>query len=331
MAGILEVGNYRANVGEKKCGHWKIAETPSGDISLPIFLINGKGKGPTLTITAGSKPCVYAGIEACIRVSKMVNPQVLKGKIITCPVLDIPSFNTITPDICAIDLKPIPRQPRETGSISNIIGKVRSKLISMADYAIDLHGGDLDENLIEGIVISGWTGDPSYDEKVIQLVKLFRPKAWQRRPQCTAKTVPSILIESGGGGKLDEHQIMFHVKGLFNVMKGLKMIEDEPEPPIQPEFVYGIGHRYELRASRGGIYYSYVSAGEHLNEGQVIGKIGNLFGEIVETIYSPVTGRIIAYWDENKVLNTGDIIGVVYESDDEIEYTITPPKGWSNS
>jgi predicted deacylase len=330
MVGILEVGNLRANTGEKINGYWKIAETPSSDISIPIFLINGKGKGPTLTITAGSKPCVYAGIEACIRISKMINPNELNGNIITCPVLDIPSFNTITPDVCAIDLKPIPRAPNEMGSISNIIGKARSKLMSMADYSVDLHGGDLDENLIEGIVISGWTGDVSYDEKVIQMVKWFMPKAWQRRPIRTPINVPNILIESGGGGKLEEHQIEFHIKGLLNVMKGLGMIDGELEASIQPEFVYGIGRRYEIRAGRGGIYYSKVFAGDHLTKGQVIGKIGNLFGEIVETICSPVTGRIIAYWDENKVLNTGDIIGVVYSSDNEKDYTIKPPKGWIN-
>lgn len=326
MVEIFKVGNLEAERNEKTYGFWKIAETASTDIALPIFLINGKGEGPTLCITAGSKPCVYAGIVAGIRISKMIDPKELSGKIIICPVIDIPSFNTITPDVCAIDLKPIPRQPSETGSMSNIIGKARKKLISMADYAIDLHGGDLDENLIEGIVISGWTGDTSYDEKVIQLVKWFRPKAWQRRPTRMTKTIPSILVESGGGGKLEEDQIDFHVKGLINVMKGLKMLDGKPESPVQPDFVYGIGPRHELRAGRGGIYYSKVSAGDHLEKGQVIGKIGNLFGETVETLTSPVTGRIIAYWDENKVLNTGDIIGVVYASDAETDYMITPPK-----
>ena len=327
MVERLQVGNLKAEKNEKAYGFWKIAETPSTDIALPIILINGKGDGPTLCITAGSKPCVYAGIEAGIRISKLINPEELNGKLIICPVIDIPSFNTITSDVCAIDLKPIPREPRETGSISNIIGKARRKLISMADYAIDLHGGDLDENLIEGIVISGWTGDIGYDEKVINLVKWFRPKAWQRKPALMTKTIPSILIESGGGGKLEEGQIDFHIQGLINVMKGLKMIDGEPKSSIPPDFVYGIGQRFELRAGRGGIYYSKVSAGDHLEKGQVIGTIGNLFGDTVETLTSPVTGRIIAYWDENKVLNTGDIIGVVYASDTETDYTIKPPKG----
>jgi hypothetical protein len=33
--------------------------------------------------------------------------------------------------------------------MSNIIGQARIKLMSMADCTIDLHGGDIDENLIE--------------------------------------------------------------------------------------------------------------------------------------------------------------------------------------
>jgi len=327
MVGTIEVGNLKVNTGEKIRGFWKIAETPSSDIEIPIFLISGKGDGPTLCVTAGSKPCVYSGIDACIKISNMVDPAKLNGNLITCPIVDIPSFNTQTPDVCSIDLKPIPRRPRESGSISNIIGKARNKLISMADYAIDLHGGELDENLIEGIVISGWTGDADYDEKVIQLVKWFRPNAWQRSPRLATKTIPSILIESGGGGKLEESQVAFHVDGLLNVMKGLKMIEGAPEPPIKPEFVYGIGQRHQLRANRGGIYYSNVTAGDHLEEGQVIGTIGNVFGETVEEIISPVTGRIIAYWDENKVMNMGDNIGVIYGTDEETDYTVEPPKG----
>ena len=106
------------------------------------------------------------------------------------------------------------------------------------------------------------------------------------------------------------------------------MIEGAPEPPIKPEFVYGIGQRYQLRANRGGIYYSKVTAGDHLEKGQVIGTIGNVFGETVEKITSPVSGRIIAYWDENKVMNTGDNIGVIYGTDEETNYTVKPPKDW---
>lgn len=327
----IKLGGLTSNIGEKKFGFWRIAETPSSGIDLPVFLVSGRGDGPTLTVTAGSKPCVYAGIEACIRISRTVDPDSLNGNLITCPVLDIPSFNTITPDVCAIDLKPIPRELSDVGSMSTILGKARRQMISMSDYALDLHGGDLYENLIEGIVISGWTGDAKYDEKVIQLVEWFRPRAWQRRPIKTPKTVPSILIESGGGGKLQENQISFHVDGVLNVMRGLGMIDGETEPPVAPDFIYGIGQRYELRAERGGIYYSKVQAGEHLNKGQVIGTIGNLFGENIQTIFSPVTGRIIAYWDEKKVVNTGDIIGVVYSSDEETGYTVKPPKGWRDS
>ena len=331
MAGKLMVGNLGVDTGEKAQGLWKIAETPSSAIELPVFLISGKSVGPSLCISAGTKPCVYAAVEACIRISKVIEAERLKGNLIACPVLDIPSFNTQTPDVCAIDLKPVPRQPEETGSMSNIIGQARRRLMSMADYAIDLHGGDIDENLIEGIVISGWSGDPSYDEKVIQLVKWFRPRAWQRTPVRVPKSIPSILTESGGGGKLEEHQIQFHVEGVLNVMRGLGMMSGKPEPDVRPEFVYGIGHRYALRAGRGGIFYSKITAGAQLREGQVIGTIGNLFGDTVETITSPVTGRIIAYWDENKIVNSGDIIGVVYAPDEETEYTIRPPKGWKDA
>ena len=328
MVGTLELGGIKANAGEKTHGFWKIAETPSLNIQLPIFMINGRQKGPTLCITAGTKPCVYAGIEACIRISGMIDPDSLSGNLITCPILDIPSFNTRTPDVCAIDLKAIPRQPEETGTMSNIIGRARTTITSMANYSIDLHGGDLDENLIEGIVISGWTGDIRRDEQVIQMVKWFRPSAWQRRPTRDVEPLPNILTESGGGGKLTESQILFHVDGVLNVMKGLRMIAGEPKPAIRPEFVYGLGQRHTLRASRGGLYYSNTVAGASLNDGQVIGTIRNVFGETLETIVSPVKGRIIAYWDENKVVNSGDIIGIVYAPDEETDFDPRPPRAW---
>lgn len=331
MAGSLEVGGLRADTGEKRWGFWRIAETPSSWIELPVFLVSGREEGPTLCVTAGAKPCIYAAIEACIRISRMIGADKLNGSLVTCPILDIPSFNTQTPDVCAIDLKPVPRYPEETGSMSNIIGQARRKLMSMADYAIDLHGGDIDENLIEGIVISGWTGDYDYDAKVIQMVKWFRPKAWQRIPTRLPKMTPSILVESGGAGKLDENQIQFHVNGVLNVMKGLKMIAGVPEPAIRPDFTYGIGQRHTLRAGHGGIYYSKVTAGANFQERQTVGKIGNVWGEEIDTIASPVSGRIIAYWDENKVVNTGDVIGVVYAPDEETDFTVDPPKSWKGS
>jgi len=51
-------------------------------------------------------------------------------------------------------------------------------------------------------------------------------------------------------------------------------------------------HPYHIYSKRGGFFISHVKAGDIVAEGQLIGELRNLFGEVLENIQAPTNGVV---------------------------------------
>ncbi len=61
---------------------------------------------------------------------------------------------------------------------------------------------------------------------------------------------------------------------------------------------------------RESLFYPSVAANDDVQAGQAIGTVGSLFGETLETIVSPVTGRVLFLTINPAVLANGLLIGI---------------------
>jgi predicted deacylase len=123
-----------------------------------------------------------------------------------------------------------------------------------------------------------------------------------------------ISFELIDAKRITDVSIDLGVRGLLNIMKLRGMIEGEIEP--QPkENVWGNGRVQNagtLVANRGGLIYFTKTPGEFIKKGEIVAKISNPYGEILEEIKFPHDGYIRAYtYSRHQALNTGSTIAYI--------------------
>ncbi len=92
-------------------------------------------------------------------------------------------------------------------------------------------------------------------------------------------------------------------------MRHLGMLEGEHEPQTGITIIDGLLSRIELTANRGGLVHPLKDAGEAIKEGETIGLVRDLWGDVVEEVRTPRSGWILA-WPllGNQAVTTGDIL-----------------------
>jgi len=299
----LSIGNIKAAKGEKKTGFLTVAELPTGTIDLPITIINGAKSGPTLLVTAGVHGCEYPGIRGAQIIASETKPSELSGSIVIAHHVNVPGYVTQTAffnPLDGINLNRIwPGDIQSVGSTSHhIANNVYEKLQKKATHYIDLHGGDLPEDIPQ-FSASVFIGDDKVDNVSKEMMKYSLAKYLQAgslgiggtTTSAAAKLkIPNLLHEAGKAGLLQKTDVEQHVNAVRNNMKYLGMIAGKPvEPRDQVQFGKWVG----VKAKHGGFFQSLVEAGETVSEGQIIGKIYSPFGEAIEDIKAPQSGVVL--------------------------------------
>jgi predicted deacylase len=319
----FEVCGVKAEPGTKRSRMLKAAELPIGNVEVPLTVINGAEPGPTLLLSAGIHGTEYPGIKAAQIMAQETDPSRLAGRMMIVHCANVPMFNAITAFVNPIDHinfnRIFPGEPKSTGfygpgSISHhVTNFIYEQVMKRSTHFIDLHGGDLPEH-VPLFSISFEMGDEEKDLVTRNMLKYTLADFVDLRPQGGSLTttgaasragIPHTLIESGGGGVLRKEFVDRHFRGVRNIMRYLGMLEGTPEEPTNQRTMDG--RRAGLRAKRGGLFMSFVEAGEVVAEGQVIGEITNAFGEVVEELRSPI-GGVVTIINFPAAKNVGDPI-----------------------
>ena len=136
-----------------------------------------------------------------------------------------------------------------------------------------------------------------------------------------------MLAEAGGVGQLQEDAVELLVNGVRRVMAHLGMSDSEgggraksgrsaaetaatTVTPGTPTILTKFEWVYTKNA---GMFYPRVAAGDLVQKGQEIGTIGSLFGDVLETIIAPVTGRVLFLTINPSVSENGLLMGIGVE------------------
>src|SRR5439155_24670108 len=219
----------------------------------------------------------YASIIAVEELIDAVDPAQLSGTLILVPLVNVASFERLVPHVNPVDNKSMNRFYRgsmsgtQTERASYVITK---EVVEKCDHLIDLHGGDLDENLRP---YSYWTvtGNQKQDEASRAMVLAFgldhiiisadRPKDPQasRYLENTASTrgKPSFTAEAGRSGPVEIEDAARLSAGVRNVMAHLKMGGTIAAPVRNPVWVDKI---VSLNAERDGMFHPTVDRDAHV-------------------------------------------------------------------
>jgi predicted deacylase len=307
----------------------------ANDEPRAVVSVTGANPGPMLFVNAGVHGGEYPAIEAVIRLSKTLDPQMIAGAVILMPVLNLPAFRSRTPFVCPVDnVNPnrvFPGDPN--GSYSEqMTHALMNEFVVHADAYVDLHGGDIPEALVPFVICRSDAGLAANAPEnvaarskamalafglpyVLTVSKPVEPaKGLSSYAAVAEKGTPAILAEAGGVGQLRGDAVELLVNGVKRVMAHLKMLSDGQALGTSASTMPTILTRFEwLYSKYAGMWYPRVTAGDLVEQGQEIGRIGDLFGDTLETIIAPVSGRVLFLTVNPSVQENGLLMGVGVE------------------
>jgi len=308
------------------------------DEPRPVISITGAKPGSVLFVNAGVHGGEYPAIEAVIRLSKTLNPKKIAGRVILMPVLNLPAFRSRTPFVCPIDnVNPnrvFPGDPK--GSYSEqMTHALINEFIVHADAYIDLHGGDIPEALVPFVICRAGSDQVAKKSKAMAMAfglpymlavsKPVQPsKGLSSYAAAAEKGIPAILAEAGGVGQLQEDQVETLVNGVMRVMQRLGMLgksqanskfkNSKGEKTARRAVATTVLTKFEwLYTKNAGMWYPKVAPGDLIKKGQEIGTVGDLFGDTLEKIISPVKGVVLFLTINPSVLANGLLMGIGVE------------------
>ena len=300
------VGTATAARGKKALGVLKVPAGSDAGYDIPVAVIHGARPGPVLAVASGAHGSEYASILAVERLIDAVNPAEVSGTLVLLPLINVPSFEKITPHVNPTDNKSMnrfyPGDPNgtQTDRASFVVTK---EVVERCDHLIDLHGGDLDENLRP---YSYWTvtGNQKQDELSRAMVLAFgldhiivstdRPKdpKASRYLENTATTrgKPSFTAEAGRSGPVNDADVTVLVNGVLNVMGHLKMTARPVMPVKNPIWIEPV---VSITAEQNGVFHPRVDRDAHVAKGAAIGVVTDYHNRKIQEIASPDAGIVL--------------------------------------
>jgi predicted deacylase len=286
--------------------------------NIPVVVINGARPGPKLAVVAGSHGTEYASIIALENLIQAVDPADLSGTLIIVPLINLASFAQKVPHLNPVDGKNMNRMfpgkadGTQTERASWAIGR---QVVEKCDYLIDLHGGDLDENLRR---YAYWpqTGKAQLDTASKAMVLAFGLDhvilQKNQAPAVAGATSisrfaedqgkPTIIAEAGHAGTTDAADVEALVRGCKNVMRHLKMLPGAVTPVEHPVW---IGPITTVRSAYDGIFYPLVVPEAYVEKGMIVGYVTDYFGNKLTDVTTPVAG-VVTYICSVPSMKKGD-------------------------
>lgn len=315
--------------GTLASGYLEIDKGSDQATRVPVTVIHGAKPGPVLGLLAGIHGYEYSSVLALQRLRGAINPQQLAGTVIMVHVSNLPSFLGRSIYYSPVDRKNLNRvfPGKPDGTVSERIAyAITKEVIEKSDYVLDMHSGDGNESLR---AYSYWspTGNAKVDDVSKQLCLAYgldhividndRPRdpaaSLYASSTATLRGKPAITAESGrlgevpSGALLHDEHMLIHERGVFSVMRYLKMIPGEPDMVKHPLW---IDKNVVLRSGHTGIFYATVRRDEMVAEGTLLGYVTDFFGAKLEEIRAPF-GGVMLYVVATPPISEGEPVGMV--------------------
>ncbi len=304
----IKFGNLVAKEGEKVQGYVTV---PGTDVKMPATLINGVNDGKTVVITGGTHGGEYPGVETSIRVAAMLKPEDVSGALIVVHPVNTPAFFAKMQYVSPLDGKNLNRMypGKAMGTVSERMAyMISSELFTQADFYMDLHGGDIHEDLVP-FVIHSYAGPDEVNQiskevsATLGIPYLCGSRSTNGTFGCAAAMgVPGFLAELGKCGLWCEGEVKAYLDGVLNALKYLGVIEGTPK--TYDNIIY-LDHMDGNDAEQTGCWYPCVKPGDPVEKGQKVGEIRDCFGNLLGEYFSPLTGTVL-YVCSSLAINAGD-------------------------
>jgi len=256
-------------------------------IKVPVHVWRGEEPGPAVFVSAAVHGDEMNG-TGTIRHLIQDHPFRLRaGTLVLVPVVNILGFEQLSrysPDRRDLN-RSFPGSKRGSPT-ARLAHAIVSNIVARCDYGIDLHTAALRR-----------TNYPNAradmeQEATARLATLFGaelllntpgPVGSLRRAAVHAGCA-TMILEAGEVWKVEPAVVEYALRGIRNVLVGLKMIEGEV---AEPAFRVVAEETKWLRAEKGGFLKFHVHPGDTVEEGEPISTTTSLAGKNLNTLVAP--------------------------------------------
>ncbi len=273
-------------------------------VEIPIAAITGSETGPTFAVMSGMHAGEYSGILAAQRLIQSIKPSELKGRLIVIPVISTLAFYQRNMQLCPVDQKELhfQRPGNPEGTFSECLIDTLFELLRDASYVIDSHAGEMAQAL------HPWVPVPMYGSKLVQEMSYnlaigfnvpyieprYEPESIPELCRVFADAgIANIWVECGKQGVPTEHDMRTHYDGYIAALRTVGMLEGAPQRPAQKVLQ---GRRKQVNSNKTGVWHSAVQEGDIVEPGQLLGRLTDLFGNVLEEFYADARALVVYYW-----------------------------------
>jgi predicted deacylase len=225
--------------------------------------------------------------------------------VIIAPLLNVASFEQMAVHTNPIDKKGMnaayPGNSKGTQT-ERALALVVEQIVTPADVIVDLHGGDLDEDLRP---YSYWTrtGNAALDTASRALVMAFGidhvivrdidlGNAASTRSlggYALSKGKTAIVAEAGRSGLVLSDDVELLVRGALRVLGSMHMTSDRASPMSKATWM---GSPVRVGADKPGMFVAMVTRDTKVKTGQPLGYLTDYLGRRTAQITSPIDGLV---------------------------------------
>ncbi len=273
-------------------------------IEMPVAVITGDERGPVFTVMSGMHAGEYSGILAAQRLIRNISPESLKGTLIVIPVISTRAFMERNMQLSPVDQKELHFQEpgNPDGTYSECLIDTLFRTVSQSDYLIDSHAGEMAQALLP------WVPIPMIGPKVLQESSYNLALGFDTpyiEPRYEVESIPAlcvalaeadvanIWVECGKQGVPTEKDTRIHYDGYIAALRTVGMLAGAPARPAQ-SVLRGRGR--QINSSKSGVWHPTVREGDIVEQGQLLGRLTDYFGNVIEEFYAEARSLILYYW-----------------------------------
>lgn len=298
-ADIFEIAGQRVAPGEIKSIQIPVANLYTNTpVTLPVRVVRGSKPGPVLFVSAALHGDEIIGVEIIrrlLRLRELRDTAELCGTVLAVPIVNVPAFiqrSRYLPDRRDLN-RSFPGS--DSGSLAARLANLFLKeVVGKSSYGIDLHTGAIHRPNLPQL-----RADLANPE-TLRLARVFgvplmlnsAPTAGTLREHTTKKGIPVLLYESSEALRFDEACIRIGVQGVINVLSELGMIA-RTMPVTRPVEPVVARSTQWVRSPASGILRAQVALGDLVRNGQVLGVVGDPFGDVETPVFCGTEGVVI--------------------------------------
>jgi predicted deacylase len=278
-------------------------------VEILVTLIRGAEDGPTVYIGGGVHGDEITSTATVIDVARKLEPTRLRGRVICVPAQSPLAFRAHH----RLAMQLLGRSPMDqfatdpfmhfpgdlTGNYGQVVAGHLYELMKTANAVLDLHTPTTGGRYVPFIFLPPPTVPADAYQRSIELAKAVSPDFILKTDSgvyvgdgtahvaCARAGIPGFGFEVGEGGHLQLDGVRRGAAGLQNALRHLGILEGDPEV-LGPCRI--ISSMTPVRAVRGGIWELEAALGVDVEEGERMGTVRNLWGDVVQEVRAPISG-----------------------------------------